>query len=349
MTDLLNKWVCTKPFDYMQINSGETFVCCPSWLTFDINDGVDGDYKRIFNNAKAQKIRESILDGSYRFCNHKVCPDLNAVKNGREPEDAFVPKESFTIQKEYDVETLSLCQDMSCNFQCPSCRTKLIPNNKDTHAEKQTIQDSAMQSFGHSIKRVIITGSGDPIYSKIYRRWLQTATAEKYPNLKHIQLVTNGKLLTEKMWNTFTCTDLISLIDIGVDAGTKYTYENVTRLGGDWQILLDNIKFLSELQDRDRKLIISYVVSKNNYTEMSEFCDTLEDIIPLDSTNRLSVWINFRQIVNWGTYSKEDMQELQIFEPQHKDFTVFISELKRIQGRRRVSHNFNHLLENTND
>lgn len=347
--NVLDKWVCTKPFNYMQINQGETFVCCPSWLTFDINDGIDNNYKRIFNNDKSKKIRESILDGSYRYCNHKVCPDLNNVINGKDPVDAFIPKETFIQKQEYDVEILSLCQDLSCNFRCPSCRLKLIPNlhiSNDKHIEKQVLQDEAMKSFGHSIQRVIITGSGDPLYSKIYRKWLQTATKEKYPNLKHIQLVTNAKLLTEKMWNTFTCTDLISLIDIGVDAGTKHTYENVTRLGGDWEKLLDNITFLSKLEDRDRHLIISYVVSKNNYNEMSQFCDTLEDIIPLENKGRLKVTINFRQIVNWGTYSNHDMKQLQIFDPQHDEFDDFIFQLKLIEGRTRVSHNFNHLLEN---
>ena len=54
--NVLDKWVCTKPFNYMQINKGETFVCCPSWLTFDINDGIDNNYKRIFNNEKASDI-----------------------------------------------------------------------------------------------------------------------------------------------------------------------------------------------------------------------------------------------------------------------------------------------------
>jgi hypothetical protein len=147
------------------------------------------------------------------------------------------------------------------------------------------------------------------------------------------------------MWNTFTCTDLIYLIDIGVDAGTKHTYENVTRLGGDWHNLLDNIRFLSKLEDRDRRLVISYVVSKNNYNEMSRLCDTIEDIIPLDNNGRLRVDIKFRQIVNWGTYSNQDMQQLQIFDPQHDNFDDFINQLKLIEGRARVSHNFNHLLE----
>ena len=79
---------------------------------------------------------------------------------------------------------------------------------------------------------------------------------------------------------------------------------------------------------------------------MSQFCDTLEDIIPLENKGRLKVTINFRQIVNWGTYSNHDMKQLQIFDPQHEQFDDFIFQLKLIEGRTRVSHNFNHLLEN---
>ena len=83
---------------------------------------------------------------------------------------------------------------------------------------------------------------------------------------------------------------------------------------------------------------------------MSQFCDVIDNIIPLDSDTCLNIAINFRQIVDWGTYSKEDIKELQIFDPEHNDFDKFLPELKLIQDRntkregRYVGHNFNHLL-----
>jgi hypothetical protein len=54
--------------------------------------------------------------------------------------------------------------------------------------------------------------------------------------------------------------------------------------------------------------------------------------------------INYRQIVDWGTYSLEDLKELQVFNEEHILFKEFSEELKRIHNLKYVNHNFHHLI-----
>jgi hypothetical protein len=54
--------------------------------------------------------------------------------------------------------------------------------------------------------------------------------------------------------------------------------------------------------------------------------------------------INYRQLVDWGTFSKEILKELQIFEKEHPLFDDFMIHLKEIDNKPFVNHNFNHLL-----
>jgi hypothetical protein len=189
----------------------------------------------------------------------------------------------------------------------------------------------------------MITGSGDPFYSKIYRDYLINFDSSKYPNLQDIHIITNGQLLTEKMWDSLNSKSYIKTIEISLDAGTKDTYENITRLNGDWDKLIDNIKFLSN-QSSISTMIFSMVVSENNYKEMQLMYNILKDIFE-KSTIRAS--INYRQIVYWEAtpYTIKDISNMSVFDPAHEKFNDFIFELKKINSLPRVSHNFHHLKE----
>ena len=101
----------------------------------------------------------------------------------------------------------------------------------------------------------------------------------------------------------------IKTIEISIDAGTKDTYENKTRLNGKCDKLINNLKFLST-QNTINEFICSIVVSKHNYKEMYMFYDIITDIFK-DST--FDLVINYRQLVDWGTYPLDELAELQVF------------------------------------
>ncbi len=366
--DILKKYVCEMPFMYTDVQGLSQFVCCPSWAPHTIRVHEDGrekwseidetdDVMLNWTSTQAQNIRKSVLDGSYKYCDHKICPRLNELINtNRKPYlfreiDEF--REVYNIHTEEDIinyktppEEILFGFDRSCNLRCPSCRVNLIPNDdleSPQHKAKLHLLKSIEDNFASNLKRIMVTGSGDPFYSKIYRDYLINFDIKKYPNLEQLQIITNGNLLDEKLWNQMKASPYIKTIEISIDAGTKDTYENKTRLNGNWDRLINNLKFLSTRNTID-EFICSMVVSKHNYKEMFDFYELITNIFK-NSNFKRGLAINYRQLVDWGTYSEDTLLELQIFREEHKLFKDFIKELKKIHNNQYVNHNFHHLIK----
>jgi MoaA/NifB/PqqE/SkfB family radical SAM enzyme len=361
----LEKYVCEEPFLYTDVHTHGQFVCCPAWGPPNIKVDTSGNANaKLFNESDdvhrnwtsdvAYDIRKSVYDGSYSVCNHDLCPKLNQLKNSNIIPEKMLLKEEF--EKKYNIRTLEDLRnfstppeeilfgfDRSCNLQCPSCRVSLVTNDNvesKAYKNKLHILKSIEDSYGSNLKRILVTGSGDPFYSTIYRQYLQNFDKSKYPNLESLQIITNGVILNEKMWNSLQAAPYIKFIEISIDAGNKNTYENVTRLNGDWDRLISNLKFIATLDTVD-DIVCSFVVSKNNYKEMKQFYNLITDIFR-DFKNKLG--INYRQIANWWTYKYEELKELQVFEEENSDFYDFLIELKKIHDLPFVNHNFHHII-----
>ncbi|HRE05570.1 MAG TPA: hypothetical protein PKX00_08175, partial [Opitutaceae bacterium] len=80
-------------------------------------------------------------------------------------------------------------------------------------------------------------------------------------------------LLTEKTWlNLRKIHGAVGSVLVWFDAATEATY-SVTRRGGDWRQLLENMAFLSGLRRAGEigELILYFVVQKANFREMADF------------------------------------------------------------------------------
>jgi len=354
MKDKLNKYVCTNPFNYMDLQPYQVYVCCPSWCPTSIREGKE---EIEWDTNTAVDIRKSVLDGTYRHCDHNVCPSLNRLLNTNEVVGNFVEKDKFLkyhninsiddIEKiETHPEHVNFAFDRSCNFKCPSCRLEFVANDDEDsklHKDKLKTLNEIETKFAKYIKTILVTGSGDPFYSKIYRNYLINFNSDLYPNLEQINVITNGKMLNEKMWNSLSAKKHIKALEISIDAGTKYTYENVTRINGDWDVLLDNLKFISTITTINY-LTLSFVVSEKNYLEMGIFYDIMSEIFKNSS---FKIRINYTQHVHWGdgAYTEEEVKKIQVFKEDHPFFNSFINELNYINEKEIVTHNFHHLIK----
>ena len=58
---------CAKPFKWFEVSqgneTGDVYMCCPSWLDMPIGNLTRQSVEEIWNGEKAQEIRRSILDG----------------------------------------------------------------------------------------------------------------------------------------------------------------------------------------------------------------------------------------------------------------------------------------------
>lgn len=355
MSNKLHKYVCTMPFRYTDVQSNSQFVCCPSWNTKDINLNGITNLGKNWNDSTVVDIRKSVMNGTYEYCDHIICPKLNELINTNSVPKEFLDVESF--KKVYKISStedlinfttlpdeILFGFDRSCNLKCPSCRISLVQNDGIESAEhklKMDILNSIENDYGSGLKKIMITGSGDPIYSKIYRDYLINFDKRKYPKLQKIHLITNGNLLDEKMWNSFKAKEFIKIIEISIDAATKDTYENKTRLNGNWDRLIDNLNYLAT-QNTIEEFYVSMVVSKDNYKEMEEFYNLITNIFS-KSKFKYGYTVVYRQLVDWNTYLPIQLKELQVFKKEHELYDDFVIELEKINIKKNVNHNFNHI------
>ena len=361
-----------QPFRHIELFKSSAALCCPTWLKKPIwyEKDENGNFiYDVWNSKTAQEIRESLLDGSYKFCDRNSCPHLNTLlSSGKTDTGIFIPKNETNFPF-YDYDgiqiddtvvvsrtpgSINFTFDDSCNFKCPSCRLDTIMAKPNEVKEIDKIIDFINNDYAKDCKKIVITGSGDPFASKSFRKFLFDFDPNKWPNLKTVYLVSNGKLFNKKNWDMMkNIQPYITQVEISIDAGTKETYENKTRIGGHWETLLDNLKFISTIETIDL-LRISFVVQNDNYKEMHTcinlMCDVLKDRLDRIHPSKRKTTVYFGKIDKWNHMTDKDMEEKDITNSNHPNHIDFIKNVKKayeLQDRIHIQSNLTSFINNT--
>jgi len=345
----LSNYVCTVPFEAMEIHENSNFMCCASWLLKPLPNNVP--IKDLWNSQEAQDIRKSVTDGSFRHCDKNQCPYLSQlVKFGggsigpiKHINDLPVDIDDYvknnTVNIEGGPKIIQMSFDRTCNFKCPSCRVDMIVADSDKIKTVNLTIEEIEEAYSDSIEMIYCSGTADPFASVSYRNFLRNFNPEKYPKLKHIHLHTNASLWDEKMWNSMpNIHKYVKTCEISIDAGTKDTYENITRLGGNWDKLMDNLKFISTI-DTLKSVKCSFVVQTSNYSEMVIFTKTMKKILGKKGH------IFFGKINNWGTFNNEQFMIHKIWDPQHPEHKLFVDMVNVATKPLSVFHNLQEFID----
>ena len=323
---------CPNPFTQLDVyEGGKAYSCCSSWLPTPLGSLRHESLDAVWNSPASQAIRESIHDGSFRYCNHQVCP---AIQGGTLPTLAEARQnpryrdiiEHRRLRIEDRPVFINLCNDASCNLYCPSCRRGRVIHAKGPEYEKrQHLQDLITQQlFSEPTDRdfcLNITGSGDPFASPVFRNFLFNLEGRDFPNLK-IQLQTNGVLLTPSNWRRMRRIHRnIQIILVSFDAATETTYKT-TRAGGNWKILLENVRRLGRLRQSGelRFLRLDFVVQQANFREMGAFVQLAREL----GADRAA----FSMVLDWGTWTREQYRHQCVWKTDHPEFEDFMQALR---------------------
>lgn len=339
----LKDYVCTIPFTHFQIHKDENWVCCPHWLTKEIP--ATNSLKNDWNSNEIIDIRKSVIDGSYKYCNSHSCPYLGELVNyGKGKVGPILHKSKLPekIKKYYTNQTgkidegpenVQLNFDLTCNYKCPSCRNDMIVSDTPTIKEIQRKINEIENVFSDDIEDLYTSTVGDPFASVPIRNYLRNFDRSKYKKLKTIHLHTNASLWDKEMWESMSnIHKFVESCEISIDAGTEDTYENKTRLGGKWERLINNLKFISTI-DTIKHIKCSFVVQKDNYNEMVDFVELINNIF-----NGKSL-IFFCRLQNWNSYTKEEYINQEIHNVNHPEHNNFVNELNKVCFLPNVSHN----------
>jgi MoaA/NifB/PqqE/SkfB family radical SAM enzyme len=280
----------------------------------------------IWNGPNARRIRESIHDGSFRFCGE--CPFLQGAPSGPVMDRSAVSNERHLAwmntgtTEVAEVDDLNLAYDRTCNISCPSCRKSVIVEKGPTLRYLAAVQSRTLAGEALAkIRWLWITGSGDPFASKTYRDLLRSIDPARYPNLS-VRLHTNGLLFDEDAWlGLGAARNIVRTVCISIDAATKETYE-VNRRGGNFDTLQERLAFVAELRRRGpvRRLEFFFVVQANNFREMPAFAELAREF-GADA-------VLFTPLRNWGTFDDREYAERAVHRPEHAEH----AEYRRVRG-----------------
>lgn len=279
--------ICSSPWNTVSIDiGGNVFSClCPQWARDRVLGNIHNQtLEEIYQNSiSLQELRQSILDGSYKFCDSAVCPVPLSLPNHHY---AIEPSEL----KEYPLpSSLMLSLDQNCNLKCSSCRpdrifSKSIDENVSYVLEsiKQTYQNHDQDT------QVFCDGIGDVFASLAYDKFL---FSDNFPQCFRLMLTTNGNLIKKKITKILKIKNQIQGVIVSLDAATQETYKKVR--GGDFDIVIDGIKHLI---NAEIKVYLQFVLQRDNYHEL---------LLYQEIANKLNVGYGVQLIQRWDHITDE--------------------------------------------
>lgn len=327
---------CQIPWQTLGINAnGDVFICLsPSWVPKFVGNILESeDIFNILNSPMARAIRTEITQGRYSFCNNALCAFFSAVDprtyNFQGPEyDPAMPAISVDNTINRIPKDIILDFDYTCNFRCPSCRTEVVNNNK--HHVIRPINDRIVERIQQLVIDRITDESvtirwcgGEPFISESYLALLQYITDHKSLQCKHV-IQTNGSYLKKKSDLVLSLLPMIKEMRVSFDAATADTYHKV-RMGGRWDQLITNVCWLRKQIDQHASnclLSADFVVQLDNYLEIPRFVNLCQDLGIKH--------INWQKMWNWGTWSQEEFDHKNIYNPTHPLYNDLAEQFRKI-------------------
>ena len=314
---------CHRLYSWFEVDRfGNCYLCCPGWLPNKIGNILEQAFDDIWNSAEAQECRKQIHTGNWNKCSSTYCCYIPA---GQLPNIVDHPELEYLQTKSLIATSMpthiNFTNDQSCNLQCPSCRThKILHIAGAEYDRSKRVNDTLVDLFLRVPTdrhfSISVTGSGDPFVSKIFREMLQNINGYDFPNLT-IAMQTNGTMFTPKIWDSLhKIHNNLGVCRISFDAGNKHTYENVTRLNGNWDQLLENCAHLDSIHNQHPNFEIDYdfVVQRENYQEMKQFVELILSRFPHCRG------IAFSLLADWGTWSGPEYQDKAVWQETHPEY-----------------------------
>jgi len=250
--------------------NGDVRMCgCGAWMPTTIGNLTKNTLQDILASELAQKIRQSIVDGSYVYCNEKFCGVI--TNNGLNTIDTVPPNIAALFDDVSKFEMphhISVQGDETCNLSCPSCRTQVKKTPPEQQQAQQLvgkiISDNLFSQATDQKIKLEVSGTGEVFASPMLMNFINSIDLNKFPNLE-LDIGTNG-LMCEQNWHRLGAMhQSVKKITVSIDAAEANTYEKIRR-GGDWQNLLDAMKFLQDKKHTQGiALHTRMIVQQQNY------------------------------------------------------------------------------------
>jgi Iron-sulfur cluster-binding domain len=342
----MRKKICPVPWQHMEIGyDHNVYLCChiPTPVG-NLAEHYRSDDTRlsythvaqVWKGEKAEEVRASILDGSYKFCNKKTCPVLDQPLD-LSPHEwwqntlAFYPQDIAGQRPNWRISIapwprrISLANDKSCNLSCQSCRNERLLDDKNPKLDLvlRRLLNSGVLEYAEVLK---LNGAGEFVHSAKLLAFVKECFL-RYPQLK-LELLSNMTTFDAEMFYKLGFRHKVRQLWGSIDASSSGTYAKVR--GGNFRAVIRHLdSFVRIRRDEGFRLIIGFVVSSKNFREMPAFAEMAEE---------RGIEAEFMGIQDWGHLPPDEYKALDIttkWHPQHQEF-LYIMRTTHLQHGQKV-------------
>lgn len=269
----IERKVCRRGLNDIWVNGADGNVRMCGWSNFFVGNLTEQSIEEIWHGERAEQFRKSMLDGSYRYCNHSKCPHCanNELQNN---------------MVEYEVPEYpgfcSLSYQLQCNYVCKFCRTKhYIPCECERENYKKIEQE--IKKMTPHLKVLSANGAGEFFCSDSIIKLVNDASFNK--DIK-FELESNGSLFNAHNWEKVSKLGQYDLsVAITLHSFNESTYQYLSGTNISVEQVVENLYFISELrrQGKINKFEIATVICERNFREMPEFVKKCLDNFAMDT------------------------------------------------------------------
>jgi molybdenum cofactor biosynthesis enzyme MoaA len=295
---------CSTPFRRFHINiEGDVNLCFGhTWTSKGVGNILREEPMAIWHGAAAAEFRQTILDGSFRYCTNCRCPELLDLKDSPSALDLSY------------IDVLALAYDYRCNIWCPSCRDRRVKSSPLAADIHRRVLETDLLLF---VRTISCNGSGEPLASPYFWDLIaKLPSKDCHPELGLV-LCTNAQLLTgARLDEIKSAGKPVRGIEVSVDAACEDTYK-FNRRGGSWSRLLENLTYLATT---GIPLRLNFVVQANNFEEMPRF---------VELADRFGAsYVRFDALTDWGAFHPDEHALRAVHVPTHPQHEQLLQVLQ---------------------
>lgn len=248
---------------YVQIIDGIGTVRACGWAGYYLLGNLrDNTLSEVYHSEAAKKFRQTLIDGTYDFCNEENCPYMaNNILDSQIVEIDEIP--------EYP-EIISLAYDKRCNYHCTCCISRCDDKLEPEIQEK--IEREVRGALPY-VKTFSANGLGEFFVSDSMIKLVSEWKPEDIQDAE-FELETNGSLFTRENWQKVSNIGRAKLsVTITVHSFDNATYQLLSGTKINIDKVIENLLFVKELRAQGEidHLEIAIVMQERNFRELPEY------------------------------------------------------------------------------
>jgi hypothetical protein len=265
---------------------------------------LDQSVEEVFNSEVAQNFRESILDGSYRYCNVQECSYLS---NDWLPD--LTEEEIEEIRNNKIPRTFVLAYEETCNHACVSCRPGYF-KGCDSYYEKVDKISEKLIPYLNEAQYIDCNGRGEIMISEHMLCALDKVDNSRDDFVFNVE--TNAALFDEAHFKRIEhLTKRNFAVTATVNSFHDSTYRFLNGYANHVDKVITNLEYMRELRSKEiiNKLTLSIVVQESNFRELPEWVDRCLNEFKADA-------VRIRGIMKFSM-DEDDFWMKDVFNPAH--------------------------------